>query len=174
VTENSVGVINDVMKSVIPSMIKSYIPLSIYEQSHHDIFELILDNILTSGSIKDNATRHVVLEAMLSSARNEDHISMLIKWFVDGAVYNTAGKKLEEVEISLKHKHTIMERIWSSEKIPLQEKEALMEQLKKLDKSDWLDNTQKVCESSHPENKQKMWDLYFKKDSEMEKWGLRS
>lgn len=62
------------MKSVIPSVIKSYIPLSIYEQSHHDIFELILDNILTSGSIKDNATRHVVLEAMLSSARNEDHI----------------------------------------------------------------------------------------------------
>ena len=107
------------MKSIIPSVIKSYIPLSIYEQSHHDIFELILDNILTSGSIKDNATRHVVLEAMLSSARNEDHISMLIKWFMDGAVYNTAGKKLQEVEISLKHKHTIMERIWSSAKIPL-------------------------------------------------------
>ena len=99
---------------------------------------------------------------------------MLIKWFKEGAITNTAGKKLEDVEISLKHKHTIMERIWSSEKIALPEKEALMEELKKLDKSDWLDNTMKVCESSHPGNKEKMWELYFKKDSEIEKWGLRS
>ena len=174
VTETSVGVINDVMKFVIPSVIKNNIPLSIYESSHHDIFELILDNILTSGNLKDNATRHVVLEAMLSSARNEDHIQLVKKWFKDGYVTNSAGKKLEDVEVSLKHKHTIMERIWSSEKIPLSEKEALMEDLKALDKSDWLDNTQKVCEASHPANKSKMWDLYFSKESEMDKWGLRS
>jgi hypothetical protein len=163
------------MKFVIPSVIKNNIPLSIYESSHHDIFELILDNILTSGNLKDNATRHVVLEAMLSSARNEDHIQLVKKWFKDGFVTNSAGKKLEDVEVSLKHKHTIMERIWSSDKIPLSEKEALMEELKALDKSDWLDNTQKVCEASHPANKAKMWDLYFsKKESEMDKWGLRS
>ena len=49
-----------------------------------------------------------------------------------------------------------------------------MEDLTKLDKSDWLDNTQKVCEASHPENKQKVWDMYFAKDSECDKWGLRS
>ena len=118
------------MKFVIPSVIKNNIPLSIYESSHHDIFELILDNILTSGNLKDNATRHVVLEAMLSSARNEDHIQLVKKWFKDGFVTNSAGKKLEDVEVSLKHKHTIMERIWSSDKIPLSEKEALMEELK--------------------------------------------
>ena len=60
VTETSVGVINDVMKFVIPSVIKNNIPLSIYESSHHDIFELILDNILTSGNLKDNATALIV------------------------------------------------------------------------------------------------------------------
>ena len=49
-----------------------------------------------------------------------------------------------------------------------------MEELEKLDKSDWLDNTKKACESSHPDNKQKMWDLYFSKDSEIDKWGLHS
>ena len=62
------------MKFIIPGVIKNNIPISIYESSHHAIFELILDNVLTSGNLKDNATRHVVLEAMLSSCRNEDHI----------------------------------------------------------------------------------------------------
>ena len=74
VTETSVDVINELMKFIIPGVIKNNIPISIYESSHHAIFELILDNVLTSGNLKDNATRHVVLEAMLSSCRNEDHI----------------------------------------------------------------------------------------------------
>jgi hypothetical protein len=130
--------------------------------------------MLSSGSIKDNATRHVILEAMLSSARNEDHIRLVAKWFNDGFITNSAGKKLEDVEISLKHKHTMMERIWSSETMPLAEKEALMDKLSTLDKTDWMDYTRKVCIASHPANKKKMWELYFNGDLEKEKWGLRS
>jgi hypothetical protein len=78
------------------------------------------------------------------------------------------------VEVSLKHKHSIIQKIFASEEIPLSEKEALMSELEKLDKSDWLDNTKRVCESSIPENKEKMWNLYFSNDSELEKWGLHS
>jgi len=33
-----------------------------------------------------------------------------------------------------------------------------MKELKKVDKSDWLDNTMKVCEAAHPGNKEKMWE----------------
>ena len=88
---------------------------------------MILDQILASGAIGDNATRHVLLDAALSSARNEDHYERLVQWFKAGHLTNTAGDKLEGVEVSLKHKHAMMERIWCSEKIPLETKNELMD-----------------------------------------------
>ena len=43
----------------------------------------------------------------------------------------------------------------------------------KLDKTDWIYNTQYYCVAAHPENKDKMWNLYFQKEkNEMEEWGL--
>ena len=114
------------MKNLIPTLIKNFIPVDIYEQAHHDIFDIILNSILSSGIIKDNATRHLVLEALLNSAVNEDHIGLLIKWFESGAVTNSEGTLLEDVQISLKHKHSIMQRIWSSEEVDLERKNSLM------------------------------------------------
>lgn len=172
--ETAVDVITDVMKFVIPMVIRNHIPLEKYESTHHDIFELILDNILTSGSIQDNSTKHLVFDALLSSARNEDHIEMLVKWYKEGVVYNTKGTKLDSMEISLKHKHTIVQRIWASINMPLAQKQEILASLEEIDKTTWIDNTKKICESSHPENKQKYWDLYFSKDTddEINKWGL--
>jgi hypothetical protein len=48
-------------------------------------------------NFKDNATKHLVLEAMISSARNEDHYQMLVKWFKEGFVFDKKGAKLENV-----------------------------------------------------------------------------
>lgn len=45
--ETAVDVITDTMRSIIPSIIKNFIPIEIYERSHYDIFTLILDNIFT-------------------------------------------------------------------------------------------------------------------------------
>lgn len=166
-------VLTDVMRFVIPVVIKSYIPPEFYLKSHHDIFELLLE-ILSSGIITDKSTQHLVFDALLTSARNEDHIALLVNWFKDEVVSDAKGTKLESVDISKKHKHTIVQRIWSSDQIPLEQKEEIMKELAKIDTSDWLDNTKKVCESSHPGNKQKMWDLYFSEDPEAETkdWGL--
>ena len=173
VGETSVDVMTDVMRFVIPVVIKNYIPPEIYLKSHHDIFELFLA-ILGSGTITDKATQHLVLDAILSSARNEDHIALLVNWFKDDVVTDEKGQKYEQLEISKKQKHTIVQRIWSSEDIPLEQKEEIMTQLAKIDSSDWLDNTKKVCDSSHPGNKKKLWDLYFSEDTEVETkdWGL--
>jgi hypothetical protein len=169
-------VIADSFRSTIPAVIKAHIPLEAYAESHRGIFELILDGILTNGGINDNATRHLVLTALLSSCRNEDHFEMLAKWFKDGFITNSSGKKLEDVEVSLKHKHTIVQRIWAAEKIPLEQKQEVLAELTKMDKSDWLDDTNKVCESAHPANKEKMWKLYFSTDpdNELKDWGLYS
>ena len=124
--ETAVDVINELMKNLIPVLIKRYIPLEIFEQTHHDIFEIILDSLLTSGIIKDKPTQHLVFDAMLNSAGSDDHIELLIKWFQSGVVSNSEGTELSDIEISLKHKHTIMRRIWTSASVDLDRKKSLM------------------------------------------------
>ena len=44
--EDSPEVITNLLGQTIPMIIKFYIPLEAYEQSYHDIFEIILDKIL--------------------------------------------------------------------------------------------------------------------------------
>ena len=114
------------MNKLIPTLIGNFIPVDIHEQAHHDIVDIILNGVLSSGIIKDNATRHLVLESLLGSAINEDHIELLIKWFESGTVTNSEGALLEDVQISLKHKHSIMQRIWGSEEVDLERKNSLM------------------------------------------------
>lgn len=58
--------------------------------------------------------------------------------------------------------------------IPLEQKQAFLTKLEEDDKSDWLDNTKKVCEASHHENKSRLWRMYFdlSEGAEIESWGL--
>jgi hypothetical protein len=102
------------LRYVIPTIIKNYIPVEEYESSHHLVFELLLDHILTNGHIKDKSTQHVVLDALFTSARNEDDINLISSWLDKGFISNSKGVKLDGVELSLKHKHSIVERVWSS------------------------------------------------------------
>lgn len=99
---------------------------------------------------------------------------MLVKWFKDGFITNSAGKKLDDVEISKKAKHAIMKRIWSSNNISLKEKEELMELLAADGTGDWYQETLNFGTAAHFENKEKMWDLFFNPDraKEMDDWGL--
>ena len=53
--ETGVDVLTDVMRFVVPVIIKNYTPLEIYEQTHAEIFELFL-SILASGTITDMST----------------------------------------------------------------------------------------------------------------------
>ena len=137
------------------------------------MFQLFLE-ILAKGTIKDKSTQHLVMDAILTSTRSEEHVKLAMNWFDTGFMHDISGNKLENLEVSLKHKHTIVQRIWSSLTQTLETKEAYMQKLEKIDNSDWLKNTKKVCVAAHPENKQKMWALYFTKDkeAEIEKWGL--
>ena len=131
--ETAVDVITETFRMIIPSLIKNHIPLESYEQCHAEIFTLILDNILSSGIVKDNSTKHLLFDAMITSARNDD-IKLIKTWFEKGEVTNRKGNKID-MEISLKHKHSVVCRIWSALDIPLAEKEACMASLEKLDTS---------------------------------------
>lgn len=52
VNETAGDVLTNVMRSIVPVIIKNYIPLENYEQFHAEMFSLFL-TILCSGSIKD-------------------------------------------------------------------------------------------------------------------------
>ena len=46
-----------------------------------------------------------------------------------------------------------------------------MDDISTIDKSDWTENTKALCESAHPGNKDKMWDVYFNGEQTKD-WGL--
>jgi hypothetical protein len=87
VGETKVDVLTVVTKSIIPVIINSYMPIELYEQSHYEMFELFL-NMLASGTITDQVTQALVLDAILISAKNEAHIEQLITWFKSGFVHD--------------------------------------------------------------------------------------
>ena len=165
-----------VVQRIIPVIVRTYLPLAIYEQTHHELFDLILNNILSSDAVLDKSTQALLFEGLMSHCQNEDHYTLVTEWFKQGKIINSAGKSLDNIEVTLKNKHSIMKRIWSSEKIPLAEKEAHLAELNKLDKGDWFDETKTQCRSSHHENKELMWNLYFSDDkaSECESYGLNT
>jgi hypothetical protein len=101
--------------AIVQGTIKQYIPLDVYEKFNHDIFEMLLV-ILTKDTIKDKSTVHLVMDGLISCAIMESDIEMLINWFKTGFVHDIKGNKLENVEVSKKHKHALAIRIWSSVK----------------------------------------------------------
>jgi len=62
--ETAVDVLSFVMRFVIPVVIKTAIPLEVYEKSHHDIFELFM-SIFASGNITDKSTKEMVMGAII-------------------------------------------------------------------------------------------------------------
>ena len=125
--EASVDVLTEVLgaRGIINKVIK-HLPLDQYESSNHQIFELCLD-MLTKNKIKEHPTKHMICDALLESARKEEHYAMLVDWFESNLVKNTEGRALSNITLSLKHQHKMIERIWSSSQIALEKKNELME-----------------------------------------------
>lgn len=134
---------------------------------------MCLDKVLTDGKITDETTRQLVVNAMIGSAKNDQDILKLKQWFKEEKITNSAGKVLD-IKVTVGLKHAFIKRIWSTNEISLADKQSLLDDLEKLDKSDRFEKTQKYCEAAHPDNKQKMWDLYFSKGNELESWGLHA
>lgn len=172
--ETAPDVITDTMRWLIPVIIKNYLPHEMYEKNQGEIFEMIVDGILTAGTLKnDKATLHLTMDALLSSARTEKHYKLLQEMFKSGHVINTKKEKLDYCELSLKHKYEIVKRIYSSTEIDISHKQEVMSVMEKdTSNADWLDNCKTYCEAALPENKEKMWNLYFSDNEDLKKWEL--
>ena len=72
-SETAIGVITDLIKIIIPNIIKNFIPVDMYEECHFQMFEIILNNILTSGKFEDSQTKSLLVESLIGSARNDSH-----------------------------------------------------------------------------------------------------
>jgi len=66
VSETDAGVITGLLRNLVPTIINKYIPRgSHWYKAHSEIFEIIVDEVLPSGVIKDDSTKHAVLEYAL-------------------------------------------------------------------------------------------------------------
>ena len=55
------------------------------------------------------------------------------------------SKETQDIEISMKHRHLMIRRIYSSFLISIEEKEEMLAKLESEDKSDWMDKTRYYC-----------------------------
>ena len=127
-----------------------------------------LITLLASGNIPKGSTQHLLLESTINFAKTDLDIDVVNKWYQNDVVSDLAGNELRDVEISNKHRHSMVRRIYSSETIPEQVKKDALEKLAEKDSSDWMDKTRYYCKAAVPtkENKDAMWREYF--DTEFE------
>ncbi len=59
-------------------------------------------------------------------------------------------EELKDVELSMKHKHLMVRRVYSSFTIPLEEKKEFLEKIASEDTSDWTEKTRYYCQAAHP------------------------
>ena len=69
----------------------------------------------------------MIVECAINAAKIEKHIDIVKEWFTSGKISDLTGRVLENVDVSNKHKHLMIRRIYSSFTIPLEEKERLLE-----------------------------------------------
>ena len=83
--ERAVDVITDVFKMIIPAAIKRYCPAEHYLTSHARVFDLV-HGLLTSGTLEDKSTRHLLIDCLIKSAKSEAAIKTLMGLFDTGAL----------------------------------------------------------------------------------------
>ena len=140
VEETATDVLGIVYNLIIPKIILHYIPFDNFFKSHKDLFDMCLDKVLTDGKITDETTRQLVVNAMIGSAKNDQDILKLKQWFKEEKITNSAGKILD-IKVTVGLKHAFIKRIWSTSEISLAEKQSLLDDLEKLDKSDRFEKT---------------------------------
>ena len=116
---------------------------------------------------------------MIDFAQTEHTIKQIAGIFLDSdcKVLGHDGCPVEGLEITVRQKHSMLKRIYSSKEIPLELKLQAMAKLEGFDKSDLLGRTKKYCEAALPtaDNKKAVWQLLFDGKEEMsmkEVWEL--
>lgn len=149
--ETSESVISENLQYNIPSIINFYIPLHLVEHEYGELFEMILQKMLAPKKFTEDVTNHMLVESILLSARTEKHLELLRQWYESGKITDLDGKVIEGIELSTKHKHSMVRRLFTSRDIPLEDKQKYLKQLEEIDTTDWTDKTKHYCKSAIPD-----------------------
>lgn len=78
--EKADDVLGDVFNSIIPLIIKKYLPADEFLKSHDDIGNVVFQ-MLAFGGIKVKSTRHMLLTAFINSSKNLKFTKYLVSMF---------------------------------------------------------------------------------------------
>lgn len=106
--------------------------------------------------MKGSSPQHLLLECAINYAKTDDDIDVVRGWFEKDIFVDLEGKEHSNVDISNKHRHLMVRRVWSSFRIPKEDKEAILTRMGEIDSSDWLEKTKYFCVAAEPtrENKE--------------------
>ena len=85
------------------------------------LFESTL-KILASGNFKEASTCEMLLSSAIGFASGDDQLELVHAWFLNGQISDTERKPIQGVEVSTKRKHQMVEKIFTSKKIPNEKK----------------------------------------------------
>ena len=156
--EEAEDILQEVFKSLVPTIIGKYLPIEDYESTTRSLFELSL-KMLASGRYKAASTKELLVDQAISFA-NGQSLDLVLQWFMTDKVTDASGKEVPGLELSLKRKHQMIEKIYTSRTISAEKKRDAFAKLQALDQSDTVEKTQRFCEAATPtyEAKKQVWD----------------
>jgi len=93
----------------------------------------------------------LLYDCVIKFAKEEKHIKIIHKWYVDNQITDLSGEAIEGLpEFSNKHLHFMLRQIYQSFEIPLEEKQKLLESLEQKDSTDWMEKSKAYCAVAHP------------------------
>ena len=157
-SEAAEDILQELFKSLVPTLVGKYLPIEDYESTTRSLFELSL-KMLASGRYTASSTKELIVDQAISFS-NGPSLELVLKWFMTDKVTDPSGKEVTGLELSLKRKHQMIEKIFTSRTISAEQKRDAFAKLQTLDQTDTIEKTRKFCEAATPslEAKKQVWD----------------
>lgn len=121
-TETAEDIIANNVRSCIPIIVNKYLPLDNYEATVDSLFTKIV-KVLQEGKFKDSkSTTELFVTTAIGFAGSESASNLILKWFMSGEYTDLSGAQLPNVEMTMKQKHSIVQKIYASKCISLESK----------------------------------------------------
>jgi len=130
------------LKSIVPTLIKKYLPMETYEQEMSGMFEAVMQIVQSKKFFESEGTSQLLIKCLIDFAESEAHLAMINEWF-----------KLDsfcDIKFSVEIQHLMVPKIWCSRTIPQDQKDTALERMRSIDNSDKIGLTEKRCHASVP------------------------
>ena len=125
--------------------------------------------MLASGRYTASSTKELIVDQAISFS-NGSSLELVLKWFMTDKVTDPSGKEVTDLKLSLKRKHQMIEKIFTSRTISDKKKEEAFAKLQALDQTETIEKTRKFCDAATPsfEAKEQAWNslMAMKKDND--------